>query len=240
MIRYIILNVRSILDLNDIKILKAIYLCRDRNFVFGMRSVFILLGIFYLFITSSCAPEDDCIGCNMNPKVKIEFEPEFTFELKDSLYTEVKTEIQKLVDSLEVQLSNDQITAIENALVDLRADSLTLAEAYTTLRSGKVQINEIMAPGSNGLEQFTDSLISTFALPVDMQSDTSTFYISYHEFNDTLQLYYTRSIIQNLDGVRMQISNIGVNEEVTTFDSLRVKCGNSSCSNDQTTIFIYF
>ena len=205
-----------------------------------MNRIRIISWFVLILMIGSCEPEEECVGCNLNPKISIEFEPEFSLEITDSLFSGVKTEIAELVDSLTAELTTEQIAVFEEELISLRSDSISLSDAYTLLRSGKVQIHEILAPGSIGLEQFADSLISEFALPVNMQSDTSTFYISYYEFIDTLQLVYERNVFQNLDGVRMKITDIGVNEEVSTFDSLRVRCGNSTCSNDQTTVYIYY
>ena len=180
------------------------------------------------------------MGCNVSPKVKVEFEPAFSQKLTDSLFTEVKSNIQLLVDSLSGTPTADQISEIEKALTELRADSLVLGTEYNFFRSGQVKIDEIMAPGSVGFELFADTVFRSFALPVDMQSDTSTYYISLHGITDTLQLFYQRDIFQSIDGVRMQITDIGVNREVSTFDSLRLQCKSRSCSNDQTTVFIYF
>ena len=205
-----------------------------------MNRVKIISWFVLILMIGSCESEEECVGCNLNPKISIEFEPEFSLEIADSLFSGVKTVIAELVDSLTAELTTEQIAVIEEELISLRSDSISLSDAYTLLRSGMVKIHEILAPGSIGLEQFADSLISEFALPVNMQSDTSTFYISYYEFIDTLQLVYERNVFQNLDGVRMKITDIGVNEEVSTFDSLRVRCGNSTCSNDQTTVYIYY
>ena len=47
-------------------------------------------------------------------------------------------------------------------------------------------------------------------------------------------------LVQSLDGVRMRLSNIVANDELSTFDSVRVKCYNVDCGNDLTTVYVYF
>lgn len=180
------------------------------------------------------------MGCNLNPKIKIQFEATTTKELTDSLLTEVKSKISIIRDSLSNQIDfKDSIDLVEE-LASLQEDSLKYDEIYSLLRVGKTQIDAIDAPGAMSMEQFQDTIINSFALPVNMSHDTSTFYFTYYDFVDTLQLYYQREVIQNLEGVRMKIKGIGVNEEISTFDSVRVKCSNLDCTNDLTTVYIYF
>jgi hypothetical protein len=198
------------------------------------------ISAFVLLFFSSCE-EEECVGCNLNPKIKIDFEPVFSLELTDSLLFTVQEEMELLLDSLNGDdLSNEAIEALESRLMSLRSDSVSLGDDFSLFRSGSARIDAIFAPGSKGLEQLQDTVIRDFALPINMQTDTTTFYFSYHTFTDTLQVYYHRDIIQSLDGMRMLISDIGVSEELTTFDSVSVKCSNRKCSNDRTTIFVYF
>lgn len=188
----------------------------------------------------SCVEEEDCVGCDLNPKIKVEFKALKTRTITDSIRAAIFNRIDEFKDSLETQLSDQQRILLETQLAQLQQDSLVYDELYGLFRSGKTRISYVEAPGSKGLEQFQDSIIRDFALPVDMQHDTSTFYFGYHDFVDTLQVYYQRNILQTLDGVRMRLYGIGIDREISTFDSLRVKCHNSECSNDRTTIFIYF
>ena len=184
--------------------------------------------------------EDVCVVCNLNPKIKIQFEAIETKQLTDSLLTEVKSKIAQFVDSLSTQLTDQERSELLEELSLLREDSIKYDEIYSLLRVGKTIIDVIDAPGALSMEQFQDTVIRNFAIPVDMNHDTSTFYFTYHGFTDTLELHYQRSVIQNFDGIRMRLSDIGVNKEISTFDSLRVYCQKGNCSNDQTTIYIYF
>lgn len=187
-----------------------------------------------------CQKEDECVGCNLNPKIKIQFDATKTKQLTDSLFTEVKSTIKQFVDSLSTQITEQERSELLDQLSLLREDSIKYDEIYNLLRVGKTMIDVIDAPGALSMEQFQDTVIRNFAIPVDMNHDTSTFYFAYHGFTDTLQLHYQRNVIQNLDGVRMRLTDIGINKEISTFDSVRVYCQKGNCSNDQTTIYIYF
>ena len=199
-----------------------------------------LVPFIFIALLFACEEEEECVGCNLNPKIKLKFEALYSKPEIDSLFTSVKNKISVYVDSLSGQLSMDERKALEEELELLREDSLLFDESYNLFRIGKTKIDVIEAQGAKDLEQLQDTIIRDFSIPVDMQRDTSTFYFTYHGFIDTLQLSYQRDIVQTFDGVRMKISDIGVNKEISTFDSTRVKCYNVECSNDRTTIYVYF
>lgn len=198
-----------------------------------------IIPVLILFLMLSCTEEETCIGCNLNPKVRIKFETASLRSQTDSQLTVIKAGMKLLADSLQQELPEESRSMLQSELTSLRQDSLRLSEEFALFRSSRIRINEIEAPGSVGLEQFQDTVVLNFAMPVDMKRDTTTFYFSYHGFLDTLQVHYNREVVQNLEGVRMKLINIGVNRGVTTFDSIRVQCNKRECSNDQTTIFIY-
>jgi hypothetical protein len=187
----------------------------------------------------SCTEEEDCTGCNLNPRIRVKFEPVKLKAEADSIFTVVKNEISDLVDSLESDLTEEEIAVIQERLEALREDSTSLNEEVALFRAGRIRISELSAPGSKGFADFQDSVVLNFALPVNMNADFTTFYLSYHQLIDTLQLEYQRQIIQDLEGVRMQLRDIGINFEVTTFDSVRLQCNRGICNNEQTTIHIY-
>jgi len=189
----------------------------------------------------SCEEEEDCVGCNLNPKIKLRFEAIGSRLLTDTLIDEVNEKIVDIVDSLNNQLTTEERNILLDQLSILREDSINYNETNQLFLSRKINMNRIEAPGSAaGFEQFQDSIIRDFSIPVDMQHDSSIYYFTYHGLTDTLQLYYQRDIAQTFDGVRMRLSEIGVNEEMSTFDSIRVKCFNTDCSNDLTTVYLYF
>jgi hypothetical protein len=202
-----------------------------------------LIRLFPFLLTAllfACEEEEDCVGCNLNPKIKLKFEAFYAKPEIDSLFTLVNNNISEYVDSLSGEISNEDRMILEEELQSLREDSLVFDAPYNLFKVGKTKIDAIEAPGSTGLEQLQDTTIRDFSIPIDMHHDTSTFYFTYYGFIDTLQIFYQREITQTFDGVRMKLSNIGVNKEISTFDSIKVKCYNRTCSNDQTTIYVYF
>jgi hypothetical protein len=203
----------------------------------NLLGIILLLGVALIL---GCNEEEDCPGCNLNPKIKLKFVPVNTKISVESAFTEVKEKMSAYSDSLENAVEPEIISSLTEKISALRSDSLHYDEIYNQLRVMKVLMDEITAPGAMNLEQFQDSLIRDFAIPVDMQHDTSTFFFNYYELTDTLQIVYKRDIIQNLEGMRMRIYDINVNEELSTFDSVRVKCYKSQCSNDITMIYVYF
>ena len=192
------------------------------------------------FTFTACVEEDDCVGCNLNPRIKIEFEALATRDVFDSLLSEANGQISILKDSLSGSISQEDVSKINSLLSLLREDSTKYTEAVSLFRNGRVSIDDISAPGSTGFEQFQDSIFSALYIPVDMENDVSTYYFRFHDIIDTLQLRYQREIVQSLDGVRMRLRKIEVDREITTFDSVRVKCYNVECGNDLTTVYVYF
>ena len=193
---------------------------------------------------------EDCIVCGtdivkyifkiLDPKIKLKFQATGTKIVTDSIFSGIKDVMTQLSDSLEGQLSNEVRNSIINQLDILREDSIIYAEKYDLFRVGKARIDWIEAPGSIGFEQFQDSIIRDFSIPVDLNRDTSTYYFYYHDLIDTLQLNYKREIVQTFDGVRMRLFDISINQELSTFDSVQIKCYKSECSNDLTNVFLYF
>ncbi len=205
-----------------------------------MVKIFTYLLLLPVLFLLSCDTEDNCADCNLNPKVKLKFQADASLTKVDSLFSEVKEKIATGMAQLEGELSPEERAEIQQSLIILREDSIRLGEDYSLFTSGSALVDFIAAKGGKSMDFFQDTVINNFAIPVDMQHDTSTFYFGFHGFEDTLQLFYSRQITQTLDGVRMQVSGIGVDEEISTFDSVRVQCLKSGCSNDQTTIYIYF
>ncbi len=206
-----------------------------------MRKYLLFILLILLFSLNACQEEDNCVGCNLNPKIKLRFEALNTKKITEENLIEVKSKMKGLSDSLAIELlTDDQRTELLSALAILRVDSMKYADFFDLLRLGKTKIDFLDAAGAINFDQFQDTLVRDFSIPVDMNHDTSTFYFQYFGLSDTLQVHYQREINQTLDGMRMKIMEIGVNEEISTFDSIQVKCYKSDCSNDLTTIYVYF
>lgn len=202
----------------------------------------LLRGIIIVLLVTciACEEEEDCVGCNLNPRIKLKFEATTTRDLYDSLLTNVKEELVVFKDSLTTQVSEEEKNEIIKVLSALREDSIKYDNAVKLFRSGRIRLSGVEAPGSSGFEQFQDTVMSEFFIPVDMKNDVSTYYFNFHDLVDTLQLNYHREIQQSIDGVRMRLSGIEVDREISTFDSVRVKCYKADCGNDLTTVYIYF
>ena len=195
---------------------------------------------FLVVLVSACEDESECADCDSNPRIKLSFQATGSRTLADTMLDSLSSLIVTLTDSLTTTLTSEQEQTIRSTLTSLRADSAQFQENFDLFRVGKTNISFIDAPGAVSFEQFQDSIIRDFGIPVDMSQDTSTYYFNYHGLVDTLQVYYQREITQNLGGVRMSLTGIGVNEDITTFDSVLVKCYKAECRNDLTTIFVYF
>ena len=205
-----------------------------------MKSIIRVIILFLAVACFACEEEEDCVGCNLNPRIKLKFEATTTREVFDSLLTKANEDIVVFVDSLKTQLGDEDRNEIIDLLSSLREDSAKYGEAVSLFKAGRINISAIEAPGSSGFEQFQDTVMSAFFIPVDMKNDVSTYYFNFHDLVDTLQLNYHREIQQSIDGVRMRLSGIEVNRENSTFDSIRVKCYKADCGNDLTTVYIYF
>jgi len=197
--------------------------------------------LLLLFLVTACEEEEDCVGCNLNPKIKLKFEATGSKIHADSILKAVNFKIGILIDSLLSEgLTEDQRNQLLVELEILRNDSVKYHSTSTLFKSGKVNIEQINASEALDPILFQDTIIRDFAIPVDMHHDTSTFIFTYHDKVDTLQIYYLREIKQNLDGIRMSLHGIEVNQELSTFDSVKVRCYSSDCSTDITKIFVYF
>ncbi|NJN25418.1 MAG: hypothetical protein HC819_05315 [Cyclobacteriaceae bacterium] len=193
-----------------------------------------------LFTLVGCQQEDDCIGCNLNPKVKIKFEAVSTREVTEQALDTLNKSLKALQDALKGELTEGEKNEINAQVALLKVDSAAYGQIFDFIKAGKTQLDAIIAPGAEQMEQFQDTVVRDFALPVDMSHDTSTYYFNYFGKIDTLQLYYQRAIVQTLDGMRMKIYGIGVNAALNTFDSARVRCYDTECANNLTTVYVYY
>ena len=198
----------------------------------------LLLGSLWIY---GC---EECPGCEeriIESRVKIRFNAvetkDLTEEQLDSLSTTILQQIE-LLDSSAFAQKQDSINIVIN---ELREDSTKLDDWLTLFRSGRTLINSISGIGVDDISAFEDTTVTkSFSLPVNMNEDESVYYFSYHDLTDTLKIQYEREIVQSLDGIRMRILELAVDESYTTFDSVQVNCIGSECSNQLSTIEIYF
>lgn len=156
-------------------------------------------------------------------------------ELADSLNTLLVFN-KSLLDSIPT-LQDSLQTSIDQ----LESDSAKYANWLKWFKGGKAMLNNISGEDVVGTSVFQDTIINTsFSLPLNMNRDESVYYFDYHGLSDTLKIQYKREVTQNLDGVRMKIFDLGIDNAETTFDSAKVRCIGLDCSNRRSSIEVYF
>ncbi len=203
---------------------------------------YILLGfsVLLLFALAGCEEEDDCVGCGIDPKVTIRFDPTISRKAIEAQLTPINARIKLLRDSLKLALPEDIAVNVTNSLQAMREDSSAVSGPLVYFKSGKIRLTSISSPGTGFLEEWQDTVVNTVKIPVDMLHDTTTYYFNYHEHSDTLQVRYERELVQTLTGMRMVLRHLNVVHEKTSFDSLIFKCPGGECSNDRATFSVLF
>jgi hypothetical protein len=205
-----------------------------------MKSILLIISVLLLFSLASCEEEDECVGCGIDPKVTVNFDPTISRKAIEGQLTPINARIKSLRDSLKLELPEDLVTQVTNTLQTMRQDSSTISGPLLYFKSGKIRLVSVSAPGTGSFEQWQDTVVNTVKIPVDMQHDTTTFYFNYHKHYDTLKVRYERELVQTLTGRRMVLRNLSVVHEKTSFDSLIFKCPGGKCSNDRATISVLF
>ncbi len=201
----------------------------------------ILVGSLILLCLFQSCVEEECGSCGISPKVMVRFDPSISRKSIETQLAPIYTRIKSVSDSLKVTtLSAEKQTRLTEELSALKQDSTTIGEPLALFRSYKARLSTFGAIGASGFEQWQDTIVNAVGLPVDMHHDTTTFFFTYYGRTDTLQVHYTREIEQSIEGMRMTLQNVGINDAISTFDSLSLKCPNRQCSNDRATIYIYF
>ena len=193
-----------------------------------------------LFLTQGCEECSDCAPRQMDPAIQVSFYADESLSealtILDSLVAVLESD-RSLLDTISVQYRDTLISAIELLVID----SAFFAERVDNFQDGNTLIDLLegadMEPGSH----FADTLINKdFLLPLNANSNKSVYYFQYLGITDTLALVYSRSIDQNLDGIRMQIFDLKIDESLTTFDNIGLRCKRSNCSNNNSVVEIYF
>jgi len=205
-----------------------------------MKYILLTFSVLLLLVLTGCEPQDECVGCGIDPKVTVRFDPTISRKAIEAQLTPINTRIKSLRDSLKLPLSEDLTAKVTNTLQSMRQDSSSISSPLLYFKSGKIRLASISAQGTGMFEQWQDTVVNTVKIPVDMQHDTTTYYFSYHEHADTLQVRYERDLVQTLTGMRMVLHNLNVVYGKTSFDSLIFKCPGGECSNDRATINVLF
>jgi hypothetical protein len=198
-----------------------------------------LVAVAALFLfTSGCDTCENCDSVNRDPRVKIKFVATGTREMTQDTLEHISKSIEEVRDLLDSETDPEKIDSLENVEAGLVEDSIYYGGWEELFRSGYTRMDLIEGVGAEN--SYEDTVIRDFALPINMHADSSVYYFIYHDLIDTMKLSYKRDIVQTLDGVRMKIIELEVVEDMTTFDSVKVRCGDEICSNWEMNIEAYY
>ncbi len=186
---------------------------------------------------------EECVDCEprkSEPGIRVSFFADATLSetqmVLDSLVLVLKAN-RALLDTIPAEFRDTLALAIESQ----KTDSSLFALRISHFKSGTTFMDEIGGIGTQTAGQISDTLINRdFILPLNMNSDKSVYYFQYYDRLDTLALDYVRTIDQNLDGVRMKISNLSIDSNLTSFSIATLRCRKSNCSNNTSILEIYF
>jgi hypothetical protein len=208
---------------------------REKQF----RHIWLLL-VALVLLFQGCEECSNCVPRKTEPSIRVNFYTDNALSealiILDSLAFILEAD-RTLLDTIEFQY-RDSLVAVIDFLV---SDSTRFAERIANFRAGKTRVDQL---GGIDMEQgshFSDTLINRdFLLPLNASRDKSIYYFQYFGYTDTLALEYIRSIDQNLDGVRMKISDLKIDTSLTTFDSVRLRCKKNICSGKNSVVEIFF
>ncbi len=210
---------------------------RGSGFIFKNFPVWAAWSVL-LWTSISCDTCDDCHGVNRDPRVKIKFIAAGTMERTRDSLDSINQSLQIVRDSLETETDPDKIDSLIRVEESLQEDSAKFAGWEDLFTRGYTHMDLIEGVGAENY--YADTVIRDFALPINMHADSSVYHFVYHDLTDTMEFKYYRDIVQTLDGVRMKIIELEVVQEMTTFDSVHVRCGDDICSNWEMNIEVYF
>lgn len=196
--------------------------------------------LFIVMALASCEEEDECVGCGIDPRMIVRFDPSLSRKAIEARLAPVNVRIKSLRDSLKLELPEAILTKVTSSLTSYRQDSNTIADPLKYFKLGKIRLMSVSAPGTGYFAEWQDTVVNTVKIPVNMHHDTTTYYFNYHEHVDTLQVRYDRELVQTLTGMRMALRNMKIVHENTSFDSLIFRCPGGQCSHDRATISVLF
>lgn len=202
----------------------------------NVRFIIVILGVFMM--ASGCDTCENCDPTHTDPRVKLKFVATVTSDMTRDTLESINLSLEEVRGQLELENNPDKIDSLQNVEAGLLEDSVYYGEWASLFRTGYTRMDLIEGVGAEN--SYEDTVIRDFALPINMHADSSVYYFEYHDLIDTLKLSYNRDIVQTYDGVRMKVIELEVDREVTTFDSVSVRCGDENCSNWEMSIEVYF
>jgi len=194
--------------------------------------------IVVLLVTAGCDTCENCDPAHTDPRVKLKFVAAGTRDMTLDTLESINLSLEEVREQLELETDQDIIDSLQNVEAGLLEDSVYYGEWESLFRTGYTRMDLIEGVGAENF--YADTVIRDFALPINMNADSSVYYFAYHDLIDTLKLNYKRDIVQTYDGVRMKVIELEVDKDITTFDSVSVRCGDENCSNWEMKIEAYF
>jgi hypothetical protein len=175
------------------------------------------------------------------PKVSLRFTPLLSKQVAQDSLAAVNLALTTNRALLAGSQNAAEIQQIQARIAELRQDSLKYTGQLALWSSGNFFIDDLTGPNILEEHHYRDTLVNrNFMLPLDMNRDTSEYYFTYLTRTDTLRLFYQRRLIELLDGTRMELYGLGVDQGATSFDSAAITCEQASCKHYEVAIDLYF
>lgn len=139
----------------------------------------------------------------------------------------------------QVATFTTQQTAVQASLDSLGNERASLTKIVALINSGKTLLKKVEAEGRS--ISFTDSA-TTFALPLNMNTETQVYYLEVGDRRDTLELAYTvEEELTERSFIKLVANNVQLTEN-HSYDSATVYCNSlpDPCRSNETTINLYF
>ncbi len=202
------------------------------------QNVRLVIAIMILALVSGCDECENCDNAPRDPKVSLKFVATGTRDMTRDTLENISNSLEEIREQLETETDPDKIDSLRDEEIVLVEDSIYYSEWEVLFSSGRTHMDLIEGVGA--VNSYMDTVIRDFGLPINMHADSSVYYFVYHDLIDTIKLNYKRDVVQTLDGVRMKIVELEVDSDITTFDSVWVRCGDENCSNWEMNIEAYF
>ncbi len=207
---------------------------------------------FAILIFAACESEEDTFLAVAPPSVKLEFIPWESKAMTDTIHTlltGLRSNLGLRLDSIRngegVEDPEDSVRINDSlALVDARLN--VIDTFHLNFRNNRVPLKMLEAVGGNFLDQYLDTAISVFFLPLNVNGNSSTYVFEYRTFRDTienrtdtLQFTYNTHVVSQFERVFVIADFLEVPHH--TFDSLsRHFCTEENCLSSEITYRVYF
>ncbi|GEM_PF-2288598 len=203
-----------------------------------MKVLFYIFG-FALLLSIACEEVDDPASDARDPGIRLDFVGAQTKEKVNMEYDSVSDTLTYFQRSYRDSLENEDpdttfASEMIHTLTPIR-DSLKIINDQ--LNAGRAQLDSVFARG--GLTYYTDTINSVFNLPLNIQSETSTFIFYYYGLTDSITFSYKTRSQGGIERINVVAYDIKV--PFDSFDSLsRHNCFRENCTNNEVLFKAYF